>query len=161
VRVGITGHQKLDEPANWKWVATELEQFLSGVRQRLTGISCLAAGADQLFAITLLEQGGVLEVIVPFSEYDSTFSEPADRQTYLDLLQRASNVDVLMRDGTNEEAYYAAGKAMADRSDLIIAVWDGKPAEGLGGTADVVGYALHQHKRIVHINPLTHIIARL
>jgi hypothetical protein len=28
-----------------------------------------------------------------------------------------------------------------DRSSVLVAVWDGQPARGLGGTADVVAYA--------------------
>ena len=30
-----------------------------------------------------------------------------------------------------------ASRAMLDRADRLIAVWDGKPARGYGGTADV------------------------
>jgi hypothetical protein len=28
-----------------------------------------------------------------------------------------------------------------NRSDRLLAVWDGKPAQGLGGTGDIVAYA--------------------
>ena len=28
-----------------------------------------------------------------------------------------------------------------DRSSVLVAVWDGQPSRGLGGTADVVAYA--------------------
>jgi hypothetical protein len=28
-----------------------------------------------------------------------------------------------------------------DRSDVLLAVWDGRPARGFGGTGDVVAYA--------------------
>jgi hypothetical protein len=33
------------------------------------------------------------------------------------------------------------GKVVVDRAEVLIAVWDGLPARGLGGTADVVAYA--------------------
>jgi hypothetical protein len=121
----------------------------------LIGVSSLAAGSDQLFAGAILEQGGTLEVIVPFEGYESTFFEGHDRQTYFNLLQRASKVDVLKRHGTDEEAYFAAGKALVDRSELLVSVWDGNPASGLGGTGDVVVYAIERNKRVVHINPVT------
>ena len=155
MRIGITGHQKLEPPSIWKWVGAELDQFVGKLRPPLTGISSLAAGADQLFATTILRHGGALEVIVPFAEYDSTFSEDADRQMYLSLLERASRVDVLMRDGTDEEAYFAAGKTLVDRSDLLVSIWDGKAASGLGGTGDIVAYALNLTKQIIHLNPVT------
>ena len=35
----------------------------------------------------------------------------------------------------------AAGRLLVERSDRLIAVWDGLPARGPGGTADVVAYA--------------------
>jgi hypothetical protein len=40
-------------------------------------------------------------------------------------------------------------------SDLLVAVWDGLPARGLGGTADVVQVALAEQRRVVHVNPRT------
>ena len=33
------------------------------------------------------------------------------------------------------------GRAVVDRSSVLVAVWDGQPSRGLGGTADVVAYA--------------------
>jgi hypothetical protein len=30
---------------------------------------------------------------------------------------------------------------VVEASELLVAVWDGEPARGLGGTADVVAYA--------------------
>ncbi len=42
----------------------------------------------------------------------------------------------------------AGGRAVADGCDLLLAVWDRKPAAGLGGTADVVAYA---RKRGTHV----------
>jgi hypothetical protein len=50
-------------------------------------------------------------------------------------------------------SYLAAGKRVVDMSDVMVAIWNGKPAEGLGGTADIVQYALAQKKPVIHINP--------
>ena len=36
---------------------------------------------------------------------------------------------------------------------MLIAVWDGRQAEGLGGTADIVDHRILQG-RAVHINPI-------
>ncbi len=47
----------------------------------------------------------------------------------------------------------AAGRAVADRSDLLLAVWDGAPAAGLGGTADIVRYAEERGKAVEIIWP--------
>jgi len=155
MRVGITGHQRLDEPANWAWVRKEMDRVLVSLPRPLIGISSLAIGADQVFANAVLERGGTLEVIVPFVGYESTFSEQHDRQAYLCFLASASRVDVLERDRTDQESYFASGKIMIDRSELVIAVWNGKPALGFGGTGDIVANALEHNKRVVQINPAT------
>ena len=39
----------------------------------------------------------------------------------------------------------AASKLMVDEADELYAVWDGKPARGYGGTADVVACARDKH----------------
>jgi hypothetical protein len=42
---------------------------------------------------------------------------------------------------SREDAYERAGRYVVDRSDAIIALWDGEPARGQGGTAAIVAYA--------------------
>lgn len=155
MRVGITGHRRLKEPAGWGWVRRELDRRLPSLTPPLIGITSLAVGADQLFANAILRLGGSLEIVIPFAGYESTFSEEGDRQEYLRLLQRALKKEVLEKYGSDEEAYLASGKRVVDRSELLIAVWDGMTAVGLGGTGDVVSYALQQRKKIIHLNPVT------
>lgn len=54
----------------------------------------------------------------------------------------------------SDEAYLAAGQEVVDLTDTLLAIWDGQPARGLGGTADVVRYARSVGKRVVVIWPL-------
>lgn len=161
MRVGITGHQRLEEPAGWGWVKRELDNLLYSLTLPLTGITSLAVGTDQLFANAVLQRGGSLEIVIPFAGYESTFSEGHDRQEYLRLLRRALKQEVLQKHGSDEEAYLASGKRMVDQSELLIAVWDGRPAIGLGGTGDVVRYAVQQRKRTIYLNPITQEVADL
>jgi hypothetical protein len=161
MRVGITGHQRLKPPADWGWVKSEVDKILSMTSHPLIGVSSLAIGADQLFANAVLGHDGLLEVIIPFPEYERTFDEGSDRQNYQGLLNRASKVDVLQRIGSDEECYFEAGKFVADRVDLLIAVWNGKPAAGLGGTGDIAKYAVQKQKRTIHLNPYTREVKEL
>ena len=161
MRIGITGHQRLWEPLSWVWVKEEFDRLLSSLTPPLIGITSLAVGADQLFANAVLQRGGALEIIVPFAGYEFTFSEERERQEYTRLLQHALKKEVLEKDGSDEEAYLASGQRMVDRSELLIAVWDGLPAIGLGGTADVVRYAVQQRKRTIHLNPITQQVEEL
>ena len=119
----------------------------------LIGITCLAMGADQLFAEAILRSFGTIEAILPFPEYEMTFDEKT-QQHYWQLLKQASKVTVLARQSSEEESYLNAGEAVVDLSNMIVAVWNGSPAAGLGGTADIVEYARHQKKQLVWLNPV-------
>jgi len=104
----------------------------------LRGVSSMAAGADQIFALAVLAAGGDLVAIVPSRRYDDAFDDP---RPYRALLSLAASVDVLDYEVPGETAYMAAGREVVDRCDVLLAVWDGQPAAGEGGTADVVEYA--------------------
>lgn len=147
-RFGITGHQSLP-PATEALVLAEMRSRLVG-NGSLVGISSLAQGADQLFADTVLLNGGTLEVVVPCQGYEKTFQTPDIEARYSRLLREASTVEVLDFPEPSEDAFLAAGRRIADRSECLLAVWDGEPAAGLGGTADVVEYA-RKSGRDVHI----------
>jgi hypothetical protein len=106
----------------------------------LIGISSLADGADHLFAGAILALGGTLEVVLPAARYREEL--PADAVPEFDrLLGRATSVDCLDYEHSTSEAHMAAGRAVVERSEVLVAVWDGCPARGFGGTGDVVAYA--------------------
>jgi hypothetical protein len=117
------------------------------------GASSLAEGSDQVFAEVVLAAGKELLAIVPFDGYETRFASERARHGYLGLLKRAARVEVLPSAETDETGYLNAGKRIVEISDVLFAVWDGQPAAGVGGTADVVRYALLRGLRIVHLNP--------
>jgi hypothetical protein len=155
MRVGISGHQRLQQPSTWEWVVRETRNSLVAQPVPLVGITSLAIGADTIFAELVLEMNGVLEVILPFPEYEQKFTTDHDRQTFQRLLASASIVEVLQRQATEELSYYIAGQRVVDTSELVIVVWDGKPAAGLGGTGDIAHYAERCQKPLIHLNPMT------
>ncbi len=140
VRIGGTGHRGLPSVTAQLVREALRTRLASYADQELTGISALADGADQLFAKAILDQGGALHVIVPSAGYREAL--PAEAWPEYDrLLTRARQVECLTFPASTEEAHMEAGRLLVDRSDLLIAVWDGQPARGHGGTADVVAYA--------------------
>jgi hypothetical protein len=160
LRAGITGHRKLDQPAAWDWVRAELRAALRKMPPPLTGITSLAAGADQLFAEMVLELGGAIEAVIPFEAYEETFDSPADLDAYRRLKSRAARREVLHAPEGREQAYLAAGERVVELSELLVAVWDGKPARGTGGTAEIVRHALATHRPVLHFNPVSREILR-
>ena len=161
MRVGITGHHRLPDPSDWLWVQAELDEFLSEAPIPLVGFTSLAIGADQRFAESILRYGGSFVAIIPFLNYSLKFAEGHDREAYERLLGQAAEVEVSKASASNREAYFKAGKQVANRSELLIAIWDGKSAAGLGGTADIVRYAQSCSKPIRHIDPVNRIVSEI
>lgn len=148
--IGITGHQRLPASAS-----THLRARFPDVLRDLRGtvvISSLAEGADQECAKIAVDSGLAVRVIVPSDDYISTLHGPA-RESYLELLAMASSSTTLPFDRPSEEAFLEAGKHVVDESEVLVAVWDGHPAGGKGGTADVVRHARARGKRVVVIWP--------
>lgn len=155
MNIGITGHQKLNDQSLWDWVKSEFKKVVNKYDEDLIGVSSLAVGADQIFADTVLDNGGRLQIVVPFEGYELKFDRGEKRENYFRLLHSAAFVEVLDKRESEEAGYFAAGKRVVEMSDLLIAVWNGAPAAGLGGTGDVVEFAVRNNKKIIHINPET------
>ena len=151
MNVGITGHQDLGSPATEAWVRETLGQLIEA--HRVThGFTCLAAGADQLFAELLTRRGIPCTPILPCRRYEEAFQDEAARERFKTLLSAARMVVWLDFDRPSRAAYFEAGKEVVDRSDMVFAVWDGQPARGVGGTADVVSYALARRVPVVQLD---------
>lgn len=147
-RIGVTGHSNLTD-ATEKLVYEALEDLLRHLSGEVTGVTCLARGADQLFARVVLDVGGSLEVVLPASDYRTKIkSENVER--YDALLAAAGSVHVMPFDTSRRKSYMAASEYLLSTVDEVIAVWDGGPSGGLGGTADVVA-AARQRGLTVHV----------
>ena len=140
MRIAITGHRGLPAATERRVDQAIREQLAAYADSDLVGISNLADGADQLFAQAVLDAGGQLEVVVPAAQYREGLPESA-RAAYDSLLSKAAKVDRLDRVESTEDAHMEASSAMLATADRLFAVWDGKPARGYGGTADVVAEA--------------------
>ncbi len=146
--VGFTGHQSLS-PATQELLSGEIAGALRAL-DAVVGLTSLAVGSDQLFASAVLQTGGVVRAVIPCSGYEDTFGTPEALDRYKTLLAAASDVEILPYAKPSEEAFWAAGRRIVEECQLLLAVWDGKPAAGLGGSGDVVDYA-RRIGRNVHV----------
>ncbi|MFJ8623916.1 hypothetical protein ACIRD3_13855 [Kitasatospora sp. NPDC093550] len=150
LRVGVTGHRSLDDPSA---LTPVIHEAVRGLAQRLLGgsrppplvvLSALAEGADRLVVRELLtEPGARFEAVLPLppEDYLTDFAGAASKAEFSDLLSRSAATWQAPPSRTREEAYERAGRHIVDRSDVLVALWDGRPARGRGGTATVVDYA--------------------
>lgn len=106
----------------------------------LCGVSCIADGPDAWFAESVLAVGGRIEVVIPADRYRDGLP-PSHHATYDALLRQAVEVHHTGLDESSSQAHMAGSEILVGLVDRLIAVWDGKPARGFGGTADVVAYA--------------------
>jgi len=160
MKIGVTGHQRLTDAQAWPWVKAAIDEVLRSISGQLVGYTSLAAGADQLFARCVLEQHGTLVAVIPFPGYELKFSAEAERTEYDRLLSQAASKEVLEAPPSDEEGYLRAGQRVVNETNLMLAVWEGKPSAGLGGTADIVAYAIGRGRPLVHLNPLTRSVIR-
>jgi hypothetical protein len=135
----------------------------AGLLPRISLITPLALGADRLAARAALAQGFEIYVPMPFPQaaYEEDFTGnmgdtdappiPAeeDLHEFRQLLSLASGkleLDGCRGSGPDDShsagrAYEAVGRFVVRHCDLLLAVWDGKPSNGRGGTAEIVHYA--------------------
>ena len=178
LRVGITGTRELSSEQLLR-ITEQVTVFLRNVKEevtrlavspeaqavygdapqmRLVSLSPLAEGSDRVLAKAALEQGFALMCPLPFprSEYEKDFQSDESRNEFRTLLARAEP-SVLELDGergkAQDRSYEAVGRYIVRNCDILVAIWDGKPGKGLGGTADIVRFAVNHGPPVWWIHP--------
>lgn len=159
LRVGVTGHRAFDDPDG---VAVRVDSELAALIERDAGRplevwSSLAEGADRLVARQLLDRGARLVAVLPLepADYRTDFATAGARAEFDELLDLADEVHLVeAADGTREAAYEAAGLAVLDAVDVVVALWDGEVSRGRGGTAEVVDAARRRGREVIVV-PVT------
>ncbi len=157
--LGVTGHRKLLNIDSLINVLHNKLQKLSNTYFFEAIISPLADGSDRIVAKILMDDfNAKLIVPLPFekNEYKKDFSVISQKE-FENFLIRSSRIYETgsLKDTTRNECYLNAGKEVVDQSDLLIALWNGKEANGIGGTGDIMKYAKENKKSILYINTKT------
>lgn len=167
LRIGVSGHRvppKLPEESEAPLRAL-IDRILAAIvdaarrantASALVIVSSLAEGSDRIVATAGLAAGFALQVVLPFNraEYALDFETRTSRREYEELL--ASACDVFELDGDADHrprAYEAAGLFMLANIDVLIAIWDGEVAAGIGGTAQIVEHAIADGIAVAWIEP--------
>lgn len=138
MRIGVTGHVLLADGTAalvYRCLTEALRPHAGG---DLHGVTCLANGADQIFARAVDALKGTFDVVLPAPDYRRVALSANERRRFDRLLRRAATVSVMPFETAGPDAYLAASEEMLRRVDALFAVWDGKPSEVAGSTADVV-----------------------
>jgi hypothetical protein len=167
--VAVTGHRDLVEHELAE-IRSSVREFLQGLARDypdipVTVMSGLAAGADLLVAEEALELGcrviGVLPM--PRDLYQQDFPEGAERDRFDDACSRVTGLielpltpgatrALIQEQGNNRDRQYAQlGVFLSAHCHVLLALWDGKPSDDLGGTAQVVQF--HQYDTMPGYTP--------
>ncbi len=149
LRVGVTGHRALPDEQS---ITVRVDEVLARLQRMLPStpatpvvfevVSPLGEGADRIVAERVLQvPQAILEVPLPLarSDYEQDFGSAGSRERFSSLLERAERVWVVGRDRV--DAYRETGIYVVDSCDVLIAIWDGQPSRGPGGTEDVLRLA--------------------
>jgi hypothetical protein len=171
--VGITGHRAdMLPPGSLPALRSRISEILTLIADagaalldreracfapdppRLRFVSPIADGADQIAAEVALELGWELQALLPFSrgEYRASLANDEAREGLDALLYRTTcTLELPGEEDSEVDAYVMTGRATVAHCDILIAVWDGKPPRGRGGTGEVVQLAITRGTAIVHI----------
>lgn len=150
--VGVAAHRDL-APSSRPQVEAAVREFLIGLRAAYPALpvvvmSALAEGGDRWVAHCALDLGMDLVAPLPLppERYIEDFADLASRDEFVALCA-AAQVRVLPQPagaepGEREHHYARVGVFIASHCQVLLALWDGRPSEGVGGTADVVGFHL-------------------
>lgn len=176
--VGFTGHRDvIDADGQLRARLTDILRRLRDAAAELNGtfgfapeplrarfVCPLAEGGDQIAAAAALDLGYDLHAVLPFRRHDypADFGRAESGAILADLLTRADRVlELPCRRGDVPSAYALAGRATVAHCDVLVALWDGLPARGPGGTGEVVEQALRHGLPVIHVSIDPHHPARI
>jgi hypothetical protein len=150
---------------------------------KLTAISALASGADQIVTRAIcdlvreqsIERNRYVEAVLPIPQsiYEQDFASPADRAEFRALLAldcgaanthpeptvcfphfpNTSDPAYPTGQAAREDAYAAASRHVVDTSEIVIAIWNPARDGGSGGTEGAIREALESGRLVLWLNP--------
>ena len=157
--IGVTSHRNL-APLEIEPIRQRIADFFAQLKSDFPGmplvmLSALAEGGDQLAAREALAAGARLIAPLPLlpQTYAEDFVDDATRDAFAQLCQRSdvlqmplspgnSLADIATHGEARDRQYAQAGVFIASHCHILLALWDGRESNLLGGTAQVVRYAL-------------------
>jgi hypothetical protein len=122
--------------------------------------SAIAEGADRYAADAALARGWRLVTPLPFSveRYAEDFPDEASKEHYQRLLWASRRVipvdpELVASIGGDAAPYAAVGRALIEKADLLLCVWNGLPPKGPGGTSEVAALMLEKGGLVLWISP--------
>ena len=155
--IAVSGHRNL-VAMEIPEIARLVREFLETIRANsgetpIAVLTPLAEGAGQLVAKEAVRLGLQLIVPLPMPQdlYRQSLATRADREKFDRLVSQAEVFELPLVEGNTRESiaqpgpardkqYAQLGVYLSGHCHLLLAIWDGKDSNRLGGTAQVVQY---------------------
>jgi hypothetical protein len=165
--IGFTGHRAgFDETlihSALRGALEDLQRRAAAVGGQADIYASVAGGSDTLCVEASRELGMSVHLLLPLpeAEFAKDFSSPKVWQRskrQLELVGQKLGRDslrVVPGEMTRPDCYFDQAIHMLEAVDVLIALWDGQPARGLGGTQQVIDHALRIGLPAVFIDSAT------
>lgn len=154
--VGVTGHRSL-RAADHDEIGARTRLVLARLKREapdspIVLLTSLAEGADRVVTRIALGEGVRIIAVLPLAQesYERDFADSKSRDEFRVLLAdpRVEQCIVAPKLSSAADApgeardiqYLLAGSFVARNSDVLIALWDGAPSRGTGGSAQIVSF---------------------
>ena len=153
--VGIVGHRQFAVENADIYVQSCCHRILTDLRAEypeIRAISAMAEGADSIFAQAAVTLNIPFESVIPFDNFQSDFIEAIPRERYRRLRKRSYLETRVRFSKRSHLAYKRSMERVVFKSNIVIAVWDGKNVGSTGGTWEAILLCERLHKTMIHID---------
>jgi hypothetical protein len=157
VKIAVSGHRQLSDCTRLEASILAAAGRIKAVypKQRYQVFSCLAEGADRLLTRILVETlSADLTIVLPLPEPDylQDFETNESIEEYQSLMLLSEKVIEPGPGLTRPQAYQDANRFLVKVCDLLVAIWDGTPARGEGGTGEMVAMSRQVSRPVLWIH---------
>ncbi len=154
-KIGGIGHRDLSSHGEYHYAQLCCHEIFSVLKKKyasIRAISALAEGADSLFAQMAIVSGVQLETVIPFKKFESDFQSKDSFARYSTLKKNSELEDNVNFKDRSDAAYRKSMEWVVFKSNLIVAIWDGKEVGSKGGTWEALTLCKILRKQFIHVN---------
>lgn len=155
-RIGGIGHRVIKDQDEFHYVTSCCHKIFSTFKKQypcIRAVSAIAEGADSIFSQIAISSGIQLDTVIPFEKFEADFKDEESRARYT-MLRNSSIIENRVKLGDrSSSAYRKSMEWVVFKSNLVVAIWDGKELGSRGGTWDAINLCKALRKRFIHVNP--------
>lgn len=153
--IGIIGHRDLGgEEVNF-YVQSCCHKILSELTvkyPKIKAISAISEGADSIFAQSALSLNIQLESVIPYNDFMTDFTGEIPHERYK-TLRKSSDFETMVNFSKRSNlAYKKSMEWVVFKSNIVMAIWDGKKIGSIGGTWEAVQLCEKLNKTMINID---------